>query len=413
LSFGLDFNLPIYKPSFYKYFTSFEKFMTTLKYCRIAPGTNFDILRDQVKRIAYKTFYGFRSHKVFSPIFTKSDISILKNLGRDKDLIVCAPDTGKGVVILNRKDYINKMDIILEDSTKFTKLRDTDPFSETIKNEDRINRCLTKLKKNEIITADQYARMYATGASPGILYGQPKIHKPDIPLRPILAAYNTPMYNISKFLIPLIEPFSSNEYSIKNSYDFYEKVTSFKPTNNECFMVSYDISSLYTNIPVDQTLDILCNKIFTDNDLIFNEFNKKQFREILNLAVNDTNFLFNGVLYKQIGGLSMGNPIAPTLANIFLCDLEEKMLNNCPISFKPMFYKRYLDDTFVIFKNSSDSDLFFNYINNVHPNMTFTMETEQNSNLPFLDMTIQRNSNRFHSSIYRKPTFTGLGMSFF
>jgi hypothetical protein len=54
-----------------------------------------------------------------------------------------------------------------------------------------------------------------------------------------------------------------------------------------------------------------------------------------------------------------------------------------------------------------------NYINNIHPNINFTMETEQNNNLPFLDMTIQRNSNGFHSSIYRKPTFTGLGTSFF
>ena len=97
----------------------------------------------------------------------------------------------------------------------------------------------------------------------------------------------------------------------------------------------------------------------------------------------------------------------------FLCFHESVWLANCPSQFKPVFYKRYLDDTFILFKHASHAPLFLNYLNNQHPNIAFTMETEQNQKLPFLDVLITRSNNKFHTSVYRKPTFSGHGLSFF
>ena len=82
------------------------------------------------------------------------------------------------------------------------------------------------MKRAGKITDSIYRHLYASGSSPGILYGLPKIHKPDVPLRPILAAYNTAMYNLAKFLIPLIELFSTNDFTLKN-YQFYDQISSF------------------------------------------------------------------------------------------------------------------------------------------------------------------------------------------
>ena len=61
--------------------------------------------------------------------------------------------------------------------------------------------------------------------------------------------------------------------------------------------------------------------------------------------------------YRQIDGVAMGFPLEPTLANVFLCHHEKKWVNDCPNNFKPVFYKRYVDDIFVLFKKSEHVQL--------------------------------------------------------
>ena len=412
LSFGLDFGLPVYKPSFYRYFLQFELLLQNIKSFSTNAGRNFSTLANQIKGIACSTYYGFKPHKVFSPIFKRSDIQVLKTLGNNNSLIICPPDKGRGVVLLNKCDYIAKVTELLSDKSKFKQLPYNDPFRETIKQEDSINRFLSKLKDTNIITAQQYDSLFATGSSPGILYGLPKVHKPGIPIRPILAAYNTATYKLAKYLLPLLEPITRNQYTLKNSYAFYHDITSRNIGGNS-FMVSYDITSLYTNIPVIETIEIICNKFF-QNSTLYHGYNRAQFKQLLLLTVNNTQFIFNEILYKQIDGLSMGNPAAPHLANIFLCHLEEQFMQQCPSDIKPLFYRRYLDDTIAVFNNEQCADKFFNFINNFHSNIQFTIEKEQCNKLPFLDVHITRqNDGYFTTSVYRKPTFTGLTTSFF
>ena len=410
LSFGLHFNLPVFKPSFFKHFLSIENLIHLISKLDINPNMEFQTIKRNISSKAMSFFYGFKRN-VFSPIFTQQDYNILKLLGKDDNITICTPDKGKGVVIFNKCDYISKMNAILSDSSKFLKVPHEDPFLITVRLEDRINRMLAKLKELGTISYDLYNQLYASGSSPGILYGTAKIHKPNVPLRPILAAYNTSMYKLGKFLVKMLESLATNQYSLKNSYAFYNDITKFT-ANGPLFMVSYDISSLYTNVPVHQTIDILTENIFQSQNL-FHGFNKKQLIDFLKITASDTYFFFNKTLYKQIEGLSMGNPCAPTLANIFLCYIEERMFGQCPDDIKPLFYKRYLDDTFVVFQSEAQAERFHSYINTIHANIQFTMEKEVNNKLPFLDMTVERLNNKFSTNIYRKPTFTGLGLSFF
>ena len=412
LSFGLDFNLPLFKLSFFKYFLSVEKLLATLKDCSLRTDFNFDRIIQSIKSVCFTTFYKFKSNNVFSPIFTKADFILLKSLGRDRNIVVCPPDKGRGVVILDRSDYVSKMETILKDSTKFERLPHADSFLLSVRLEDRINKFLKTLNNANVISDATYKYLYVTGSSPGILYGLAKIHKTGIPFRPILAAYKTATYKIAKFLIPLIEPFAHNEYTVKNSYEFYDSVLALNNSNMTGFMVSYDVSSLYTNVPVNETLSILCDQIFsvTDN---FHNFSRDNFLGILRLAVSNSYFLFNNFLYKQLDGLAMGNPLAPALANVFLCDIERKIFTSCPVNIRPKFYRRYLDDTFAIFDNEDQADSFFHFINALHSNLSFSMDKQVQCKLPFLDLNIDNSSGIFSSSVYRKATFTGLGMSFF
>ena len=110
----------------------------------------------------------------------------------------------------------------------------------------------------------------------------------------------------------------------------------------------------------------------------------------------------------------MGNSAAPHLANIFLCNFEEKLLNRCPSTYKPLVYRRFLKDAFVVFNSEDCANSFFAYINNFHNNINFTIKKELDKCLPFLDMNVTRHINgSFLTSVYRKPTHTGLTTSFF
>ena len=127
---------------------------------------------------------------------------------------------------------------------------------------------------------------------------------------------------------------------------------------------------------------------------------KEGFRKLLELATLDSYFFFNGEIYKQIDGVAMGSPLGSTLANVFMCHMEKKWLRDCPEIFKPVMYKRYVDDSFLLFNSDNHMNLFLNYLNSQHPNISFTSEVEKNCILPFLDIKIQRNEQTFTTSIY-------------
>ena len=337
-------------------------------------------------------------------------MDIIKSLSKDKNIVICRHDKGKGVVLLNRCDYIKKMENILTDVSKFQQVNDT-PFIIANKIEDRINRVLLKMKENKIIAEDIYTSLRCTGSSFGILYGLPKVHKgAALPLRPILAAYNLPNFKLAKFMVPILSPLTTNSYTIQNSYNFSKEIVQSLDSHN--YMVSYDIESLFTNIPLEETIDIILKKLFPTSNTFFHGFNRKNFKELLELAIYDSHFLFNDKLYKQIDGCAMGSPLGPILANIFMCSLESEFLESCPDSFKPSFYKRYVDDTFVTFQNEQQADNFLKFINSRHPNIKFTMEVENNKSLPFLDILVNRQEG-INTSVYRKKTYTGLGSSFY
>ena len=95
-----------------------------------------------------------------------------------------------------------------------------------------------------------------------------------------------------------------------------------------------------------------------------------------------------------------------TLANAFLCYYEKKWLRECPETFLPNVYKRYVDHIFVTFNSYSQLLKFVDYMNHQHSNLKFAFEVEQNNSFSFLDVKIRRENDSFTASIYRKPTFS-------
>ena len=265
-------------------------------------------------------------------------------------------------------------------------------------------------KENGILNESSYKELFTSGSKPGVLYGLPKVHKEGHPLRPILSAIGTFNYKLAKFLVPILSPLTVNEYTVKDSFSFAKDIC--RENFGECVLASFDIKSLFTNIPLHETVDLCIEDLFAHEHPTFG-FNREQLHKLLSLSCTDSYFIFNKHFYTQKDGVAMGNPLGPTLANAFLSHYERKWLEECPDNFKPLLYRRYIDDTFLAFRSREHVPLFLQYLNSKHSNIAFTAEIENERKLPFLDVLITREPDAsISTSIYRKPTYTGLTTKF-
>ena len=207
-----------------------------------------------------------------------------------------------------------------------------------------------------------------------------------------------------------MKPLTENEYSVCNSSKFVKDLCSqnFGPNS---VMASFDVTSLFTNIPLQETIEIICNNIDVEYISSFG-LDKSNLSKLLNLATCNNAFTFDGKLYNQVDGVAMGSPLGPVFADVFMGFNEKVWLSECPLDFKPMYYRRYVDDTFLIFSDSSHIQMFLDYLNGKHSNIKFTCDLENDFKLPFLDILITRQNGNFITSVYRKATFTGLGLNF-
>ena len=406
LAFGLKHALPPKSLNKTNYYHNFETLANMLKK-RQPYGQSFKEISNALSHIASSTFYSFNNWKHTIP-----DSNIrkeLEDLIQNKDIVITKPDKGRGVVILNKQDYVNKALEILNDESKFKK-RDGDPLQIMFSLRDKMNHFLGRLLKSKKISNETYDSLYITSAKPGVLYGLPKTHKPSIPIRPILSAINTFNYKLAKFLVPILHPIATNEYTLDSTKAFTDDIKQLR-YGHPIYLASFDITSLYTNIPIDETIAIAVDELCGENEVFIN-LEKRELKRMLELSVKDNVFYFNNTLYQQIDGCAMGSPASGTYANIFMCFHEQNWLKDCPQQFKPLYYRRFADDTFVIFREEAHVAMFSDYLNSKHPNIKFTHEVELNNQLNFLDVTVTHRNGSLSTCTYRKPTHTGLGTHF-
>lgn len=181
-------------------------------------------------------------------------------------------------------------------------------------------------------------------------------------------------HHLAKELVDILKPLAINDYYIKDSFSFANEIK-IDQRFDSTTMASIDVENLFTNIPVDETIEIILEQLFEENDTVM-DLDKDRFKQLLELAVKDVHFIFDGQVYEQVDGVAMGSPLGPVMANIFLSYHESRWLQNCPVEFKPILYKRYVDDSFLLFENPAAIGKFVDYLNVQHPNMRFTSELE-------------------------------------
>ncbi|XP_021965743.1 uncharacterized protein LOC110860936 [Folsomia candida] len=301
---------------------------------------------------------------------------ICKNLKQDKYITIVPADKGNMTVILSTTKYDEKVQELLNDPN-YT-IIPTDP---------------TKLVEQEIHTLIPK------------FYGLPKIHKDGVPFRPIVDFRNSPSYNLAHFLNKILKCVTSKfPTSLKNSYEFADKIKNFiVPPNHE--LVSFDVTSLFTRVPIQQTLNYIKKRLDSCNDWkVVTKLTSEEVMKLIRITVNSNYFTRKGNIYRQKDGTPMGSPISPVFAEFCLQELEEQLILNNP---DIPFYQRFVDDSNGCIK-AGKKDSILQSLNSFHPSIQFTCETEESRKLPFLDVLISRDEDgTIHRQVYRKPTHTG------
>ena len=154
---------------------------------------------------------------------------------------------------------------------------------------------------------------------------------------------------------------------------------------------------------LEKIIEICANDLFRESETI-EGLRKSEFEELLLLATKDSHYIFYGTFYKQIDDVTKGSPLAPALTNAFVTYHKKIWLEDCPLEFRPFYYRMYANDIFVLFNLPEHLNRFQNYLNSSHVNISFAKENEKDR-ISFLDVNIIHEQGKFTTSGWRKPTF--------
>ena len=177
------------------------------------------------------------------------------------------------------------------------------------------------------------------------------------------------------------------------------------PLPDICTLATIDVKSLYLNIPHKEGINAVLKRLYGTPELADKmTLPPGTMQDLLGIVLEQNYFQFTDRIYHQVQGTAMGTKMAPSYANIFMAELEEKLLNNYPT--KPLLWKRYIDDILCIWPGPpTELDSFLQYLNKSHPTIKFTYESSTNS-VNFLDLTIYKGPRHAHSNILDiKPFF--------
>ena len=326
---------------------------------------------------------------------------------------------------MDKEFYQNQVEKLLFNNEYYQKL-DQNPQKEILKK----YRKFLKNHQTEL-TKKEYDYLTNFEQKTSNFYGLPKIHKSkeineacatstsnyvelappnNLTFRPIVAGPACEMHSLSNLIDILLQPYTKYIKSyVKDTKDFLQKLLHQIPEDS--ILVSFDVESLYSNIPHDLGLEAIAfwiNKYPSEfPSRISNEF----VLEGIKIILENNSFHFNDSYFLQTKGTAMGSKFAPIFATLVLAYLEEKMYTKSEEEFGSDFrqyleanYKRFLDDCFLIFTRSEDQlTKFHNLLNDLHSSIKFTIEKSRTS-LPFLDTLLIKENGQLQTDIYYKPT---------
>jgi hypothetical protein len=345
------------------------------------------------------------------PSGTKNNLSrnehkALKELKNNTKIVIKKADKGTTTVIMNKCDKINEAQTQLNNREHYKPLEDPMVMGTS----QRVNELVSQMHKNNFID-DMTRKWFSQTRNPPripIFYTLTKIHKPNPVGRPIISGCEGPTERLSFFVDKLLQPIAQQQRSyLKDTTDFINFIEKTKVSQNT-ILVSMDVTSLYTNIPQEEGIKTVCEayeKFHNYKPPIPSHYLK----DMLGLILKENSFQFMESNFLQTHGTAMGTKMAVAFANIFMAEIETKMISQSKT--KPREWKRYIDDIFSLWdSDKQEITLFIEQANNFHDTIKFTAEISENETT-FLDTVIFKGERFKNESIldirtHYKPTET-------
>ncbi|XP_071792086.1 uncharacterized protein [Asterias amurensis] len=298
---------------------------------------------------------------------------------------------------MGRQQYIDEAMRQLNNQTNYKPL-DTDPTGTFSK---EIQQTLDEMHDRDNLSKKAHKFLSPVDCRTVRFYLLPKVHKPDNPGRPIISGNGSPTENISLFVDSFLKPLMPQIPSyIHDTPDFLRKIAGIqKQVPNTAIIGTFDVTSLYTNIPQDEGI-AACSSALAKSG-----HTSPPISDIVSLmqhVLTKNNFSFMGKNFLQVQGTAMGTRMAPSMACLFMSHLEQRMLASAPC--RPWVWWRYIDDIFFIWTSDEASlKAFINHINSFHRTIKFTSEYST-KDTHFLDVKVLKTDEGLTTDLFVKPT---------
>lgn len=337
--------------------------------------------------------------------FLQNACKVMKKfINEHPDVIIVQSDKGKQTVLMYESDYNNKMLALLSDGNtyKAVKANPTHGYQKTN------NALVKRLLDSKIISTAEAGRLEVKHAACPRIYGLPKAHKPNLPLRPVVPNIGAPSYMLSKYIGRVLRASIGSEYNITDSFSFCEFINGIQLPPDHV-LVSFDVVSLFTCIPRELVKDAVTRK--WNNIAPHTKMDDTLFKDIVQFCLECSYFSFRGKYYKQIFGTAMGNPFSPTAADLIMDMLLDEVVER--LDFELPLLRKYVDDLVLAVPADRVEYVLFTF-NSYDSNLQFTCEMERDRRLPYLDMVLVRQEDQtIKTEWYAKPMASGRFLDFF
>ena len=357
---------------------------------------------------------------------TMQEQEALKILRTNSEIIIKEADKGGATIIMNKEDYKELVETILNDEVYYTKLN-TSPEKELNL---KYKKFLQKFKSQ--MTEKEFDYLLNFEVKTSNFYGLPKVHKSkqinekcksansgyveitdkisDLKLRPIVAGPSCHTHRLSNLIDILLRPYTEHVTSyLRDTTDFLNNLPDTIP--KDTILTSFDIEALYSNIPHKLGLEAIKYWIEKYPNTLNSRFSKEFILDGIKFILENNIFCFNDIFYRQEKGTAMGTKFAPVYATLTIGYLEEKLYTIIETNYDTEFqrylkkyWKRFLDDCFVPWTKSEEELIkFHSVLNNLHNDIRFTLEYDQNEQ-PFLDVMVRNKTGKIETDIFYKET---------
>lgn len=358
-------------------------------------NSKYQKLNNDVNEFRFSLLDMIKTHTFkIKPNLNREQINLIRDHRKSQPFMIVELDKNIGAGLINKDLHDSLVYFHLNDTNTYVKLNDN-PLIGTV---DHINEILDHLFARKSISKRVYNALKPLNSKLSSFRILLKVHKPKFDTRAIVNCKNSPTSSLSLFIELILRRFveSSPSY-VKDSSDLIKQCYDLS-IPSDAVLYSCDFSALYTNIPSEKCLNLIMSFLKKQANFINKDFDLFAVYYILRLTLYNNVFEFNGSFYKQIKGISMGTICGPTIANLYLSILETNLL----CIERPIIYKRYIDDIFMIINRLISNAFFEKYF----PGLKVTINT--GNVVVFLDLliSIAPDINRLFFNLYIKPICT-------